>query len=410
MFPRHQYAKLLEALNDTPVVLLTGARQVGKSTLAHRAANELAADYFTLDDATTLSAASTDPTQFIRNLPRPVVIDEIQRSPELLLAIKADVDRNRRAGTFLLTGSANVLMLPRVADSLAGRMEVLQLWPLSQGELHGVREDFPAAIFASDHRFQPSSLTEDELVGRLLAGGYPEAAQRNRLPRRQAWFDSYITTILQRDVQDLADIAGLNELPRLLQLLAARTSNLFNYSSTAREIGFPQSTLRRYLSLLQATYLVQLQPAWTSNFVKRIVRSPKILLNDTALSASLLDLDPRRLGGERKLLGQLLESFVVTELYKQLGWSTERARMYHFRSYSGAEVDVVLEHADGRLAGIEVKAASSVRSKDFRGMEALIEEVGERFERGIVLYLGDTVVPFSDRLLALPLPNLWSAQ
>jgi predicted AAA+ superfamily ATPase len=375
--------------------------------MAKQAAQEAGSAYLTLDDPTVLSAASSEPDDFTSNLSGRVVIDEVQRVPELLLSIKSAVDRDRRPGNFLLTGSANVLMVPRVADSLAGRMEILQLWPLSQGELRGERDDFLAILFNTN---PPASrpLTQEDLITHLLKGGYPEAVKRSRAVRRTAWFNSYLTTILQRDVKDLANIQGLNEMPRLLHLLAARTSNVLNYAGLAREFGFPQSTLRRYMYLLEATYLLHFQPAWTTNIGKRAIKSPKILLNDVGLAASLLDVDGDRLRADRKLLGQLLESFVVLELYKQLGWSKVRARIYHFRSYDGYEVDAVLERSDGRIVGVEVKASVSVERKDFRGLAALQEEAPARFERGVVLHLGENFVPFGENLWALPLSALWT--
>lgn len=409
MHVRHQYTNLLEALSDTPVVLLTGARQVGKSTLAKAAATETGATYFTLDDASILAAASGDPIGFIRNLPAKAVIDEVQRAPELMLAVKASVDADRRPGRFLLTGSANVLTLPRVADSLAGRMDLLRLWPFSQGELMAQRDDFPAVLF--DERPPPSShpVDEDDLRSRMLRGGYPEAVGRTATKRRSAWFESYVTTILQRDVRELSNIEGIRDMPRLLHVLAGRASTLLNISALSRETGLAQSTLRRYLGLLEATYLLELQPAWAANSTKKLTKSPKVLLTDVGLAASLLDIDDERLQTDRKVFGQLLESFVALELYKQLGWSSIRARINHFRSYAGQEVDIVLERPNGHLAGVEVKASATVSSKDFTGLKAFQEDVGERFVRGVIVYLGDRTLSFGERLWAVPLPALWGS-
>lgn len=408
MFTRRIQGHLQEALTDTPVVLLTGARQVGKSTLAQTVGAAAGASYITLDDAATLAAANADPTGFVQNLPVRVVIDEVQRAPELMLAIKASVDRDRRPGRFLLTGSADVLTLPRVADSLAGRMELLRLWPLSQGELTGHHDDFVTVLFSDDRLAEPPPLTEEDLRIRILRGGYPEVVGRNAAHRRTAWFDSYTATIIQRDVRDLANIEGLHDLPRLLQLLAGRTSTLLNMSSLSREIGMAQSTLRRYLALLEATFLLLYQTAWATNTTKRLTRAPKTLLTDTGLTASLLGTDEQRLLRDRAHLGQLLESFVVLEIYKQLGWSSTRASLYHLRTYSGQEVDIVLERPDGQIAAIEVKATASPTSKDFAGLTALREDVGDRFHRGALLYQGNRVLSFGDRLWAVPVQALWS--
>lgn len=408
MYTRHLQGRLQEALTDTPVVLLTGARQVGKSTLVQTVGATAGASYITLDDAATLAAANADPTGFVQNLPDRVVIDEVQRAPELMLAVKASVDRDRRPGRFLLTGSADVLTLPRAADSLAGRMELLRLWPLSQGELTGQRDDFVTALFSADPITEPPPLSEEELRIRILRGGYPEVVGRSAAHRRTAWFDSYTATIIQRDVRDLANIEGLHDLPRLLQLLAGRTSTLLNMSSLSREIGMAQSTLRRYLALLEATFLLLYQPAWATNTTKRLTRAPKTLLTDTGLIASLLGTDEQRLLRDRTHLGQLLESFVVLEICKQLSWSSARASLYHVRTYAGQEVDIVLEQPDGQIAAIEVKASASPTSKDFAGLTALRDDAGDRFHRGALLYQGDRVLPFGDRLWAVPVQALWN--
>ena len=409
MYDRYQLPHLLEALEDTPVVLLNGARQTGKSTLARQISRTTGATYFTFDDATTLSAASSDPGGFVGGLPRRVVLDEVQRAPELFVAIKAAVDRDRAPGRFLLTGSTNVLTLPRIADSLAGRIEIVTLWPLSQDELSGTRARFIDALFDPELNQPSAAIGEHDLAERLLRGGYPEVVQRPRTARRRAWFEAYITTILQRDVQDLANIERLNELPRLLGLLAARSSTLLNYAALARDAGLPQSTLKRYLALLEATFLSYKLPAWSANLGKRLVRSPKLFLNDSGLTTHLVGVDAKRLATDRKLFGQLLEGFVVTELHKQRSWSEERPSLYHFRTHSGLEVDVVLETPDGRLVGVEVKAATTVGSKDFQGLKALREGFPRRFCRGVVLHFGEQAVPFGDGLWAVPLGSLWAA-
>ena len=407
MIKRYLEPLVLEALTDTPVVLLNGARQVGKSTLVQHIASQTDAAYFTLDDATVLAAASGDPENFIAGLPERVILDEIQRVPELFLAIKAAVDQNRSPGRFLLTGSANVLMLPRLADSLAGRMEILTLWPLSQSEIEGSQTKFIDSAFG-DFRPRPMSVqSTDDLNARLLAGGYPEALERPNHKRRRAWFNAYITTILQRDIQELAKIEGLNELPRLLNLLAARNASLLNYAAIARDVGLPQTTLKRYLSLLDATFLTYNLPAFSVNLGKRLVKSPKIFLRDTALSASLMGVDSARLDNDRQLFGKLFESWVVTELAEQSSWSDIAPKLFHYRTQTGSEVDLVLEDAASRLVGIEVKASRSASAKDFRGLKTLAEDLPDRFQRGFVIYTGDKVVPFGEKLFALPVSYLW---
>lgn len=415
MYIRNIKTQLLAALTDTPVVLLNGARQTGKSTLARELAESRhPADYVTLDDASTLAAAQYDPAGFIAGQGSSVIIDEIQRAPELFLALKAEVDRDRRPGRFLLTGSANIMLLPHLADSLAGRMEILTLWPLSQGELSGVTEDFVDRLFADDFTLigLAGQGSEDRvaLLRRILRGGYPEVVMRAEEARRGAWFGAYLTTILQRDVRDLANIEGLTALPRLLALLATRVASLFNLADISRGVDIPQTTLKRYLTLLEATYLVTLTPAWSINMGKRLVKAPKLLLNDTGLLGYLLGSDESRLSSEGNLLGGLLENFVAVELRKQIGWSRTRPQMFHFRTQAGQEVDIVLEDRAGRIVGIEVKAGASVSGGDFKGLRALAEAAGARFKRGVVLHAGHAAVPFGENLFALPVSALWSGQ
>src|SRR5690625_260875 len=406
MLARFLRTPLLEALADTPVVMLAGARQVGKSTLAQTAITETEATYFTLDDAATLAAAVVDPTGFVGGLPDRTIIDEIQRAPALMLALKAAVDANRRPGRFLLTGSANVLTVPKVADSLAGRMEVLQLWPFSQGEILRQQETFLETLF-SGKAFKGMAPDEDELRSRIVAGGYPEAVARTSSRRRNAWFNSYLSTIVQRDIRDLANITGLHELPRLLRFLAERSSTLLNMAGLAREAAIPQSTLSRYLTLFEATFLLRYLPAWSTSGTKRLTRAPKPFLTDTGLMASLLGIDEARLATDRTLFGRLLECFVVLEIFKQLSYSETAAMPYHYRTYTGHEIDMLLERADGTVAGVEIKATASPTAAFFKTMRELRDELGDRFRRGVLLYLGSEVVPFGDRLEAVPLPALW---
>ena len=399
MLRRNLEPLIREALADTPVVMVVGARQVGKSTLT----GELASSMYTLDDLATLAAAQADPVGFVAHLPDGALIDEIQRAPELLLPVKASVDRDRRPGRFLLTGSANVLTLPRVSDSLAGRMSVYHLWPLSQGELAGRREDFVATVFG---RTLPVATSPDNLPERLLRGGYPEAVIRTER-RRAAWYDDYLRTLLERDVRDLSRISGVTELPRLLTLLATRIGNLLNASDLGRDVGLSNVTLSRYTDLLRALYLAGTLPAWAGNVGKRLIKAPKVFLPDTGLAAHLLGLNALTLQTDRKALGALLENFVVAELGRQLGWSDLSARLYHYRTAGGLEVDAVLEARDGRVVGLEVKASATVSHREFRGLEALATDTGAKFHRGIVLYTGDKVLPFGEHLHAVPVGALW---
>jgi predicted AAA+ superfamily ATPase len=408
LFDRYTMPALEAALADTPVVLVVGPRQAGKTTLCRLVADRRGARLLSLDDAATLAAAGADPAGFIAGLEGPVVLDEIQKAPALLPAIKLAVDRRREPGRFLLTGSADVLALPRVSESLAGRMEVLTLWPLSQGELAGRSEGFIDALFAAAN-VKLSATGEDRagLVDRALRGGFPEAVARRDPERRRAWFRSYVTTMLERDVRNLAQVEGLTDLPRLLNFLAARSASLLNAAELSRSVGLPHTTLTRYLALLERTFLVRRVPAWAGNRARQTVKMPRVWIPDTGLLGHLAGITSTRLVEEPTAVGPLLETFVASELTKQLGWSRTRAEVFHFRTHGGREVDVVLEADDGRLAGIEVKAAATVGAVDLKGLAALREVAGKRFHRGVVLYTGREALPFGPDLWALPMSALW---
>ena len=406
MYRRNIESELQSAITDTPVVLLNGARQTGKSTLAQEFAKALSIPYITLDDATQLAAASSDAQGFLAGLGDRAVIDEVQKAPGLFPAIKMSVDLDRRPGRFLLTGSAHVLLLPQISESLAGRMELITLLPLSQGELHGQREMFLDGVFAERLPvLQPGDAID--LKGAVLAGAYPEVIQRSAGKRRDAWFAAYITALLQRDVRDLANIEGLADMPRLLSLLAARVGSLLNMSELSRSSGIPNSTLKRYLSLLQATFLFQPLPAWSSNLGKRLIKSPKIHLIDSGLTAHLAGITRLILGRDPAFFGHLFENFVVNELRKQIEWSDSRVNLYHYRTTVGRKVDILLEDAAGHLVGLEVKFSATVVRKDFYGFDALSEDTGKQFVRGIVLYTGEQSVSFADKYMALPISAMW---
>jgi len=410
MFPRHISSRLLEALSDSPVVLLHGARQTGKSTLVQQIASQgHKAQYLTLDDTAVLSAAVSDPPGFLAGFDGPIVLDEIQRTPELFLAIKTQVDRNRQPGRYLLTGSANILMLPKLSESLAGRMEILALRPLSQGEIANNKEAFIDRLF-SGRAIQYDCRDEDNaptLTDRILAGGYPESYSRKRPARRRAWFNSYVSTILQRDIRDLSNIENLSVMPRLLSFLACRVGSLVNHAEVSRSLGVVQTTLKRYMSLLEATFLVCLLPAWSGNLGKRLVKAPKLYLNDTALASALIGQTGVEGLRQLQLLGAMTENFVVAELLKQTAWSDTEPRLHHFRTASGQEVDIVMESPSGDLVGVEVKTRATVSSDDFKGMRVLADAVGKRFRQGVVLYQGHRVIPFGEKLHAAPISSLW---
>ncbi|WP_460030587.1 ATP-binding protein [Megalodesulfovibrio paquesii] len=409
MYSRFLSAAIQEAMADTPVVHLRGARQVGKTTLARQFETETR-PYLTLDNAAMLDAARRDPSGFVAGLTQGAsggaIIDEVQKAPALLPAIKEAVDRERRPGAWLLTGSADIMAVREVSESLAGRMETLTLWPLSWGELQGRQDSFLDDVF--DPAWQPAAAParipgeEPDLVSRLLMGGYPEAVARPTPKRRGAWFESTLTAILERDVRELAAIQDLTALPRLLRLAAARNAGLCNHAAMAADLGMPQTTFKRYLALLEATFLLWELPAWSANLGQREVKAGKLMVADSGLAAHLLGLTPERLDQDRKLLGSLLEAAVAGELARQTQWSEGRVRLWHWRTHAGREVDIVLEDAAGRLVGLEVKASATVTTRDAAGLKVLAAAAPDRFVRGLVLHLGRESVPLAANLHAVP--------
>lgn len=408
MLPRDITGRLLDALNDRPVTLLAGPRQSGTSTLALSIARgEHPARYLTFDDPPTRAAAAGDPLGFLAGLTGDAVLDEVQLVPGLFRALRAAVDADRRPGRFLLVGSARVLRLSRPPESLAGRMEALTLWPLAQSEVERPGASPVDALFA-EGSLHPGPGAAD-IHRRICAGGFPEVRTLRHARRREAWFASYVKTLLQRDVRDIANVDGLVAMPSLLGLLAARSSALLNASELSRSSGIRLTTLNRYLALLETVFLVHRLPAWSADVGKRLVKAPKLHFVDTGLAAHLMGVDPEGLQSTPSAFGSLLETFVVNELLRAAGWSDTRVRLFHFCSAARHEVDVVLEDRFGRVVGVEVRAGTTPGWRDFDGLRALRALVGERFVRGVVLYLGDAVLPFGDRVEAVPIASLWSS-
>jgi predicted AAA+ superfamily ATPase len=369
--------------------------------------------YITLDDPATLAAARADPTGFVRGLKR-AVIDEVQRAPALLLAIKESVDQDPRPGRFLLTGSTNLMAMPMVADSLAGRLQVITLLPFSQAELAGTSGHLLDRLF--DGHGLPdvgSPVLGDALVDLVLKGGYPEARRRATPGRRQAWLLDYAALILDRDVRDIANIDQLDRMPRLLNLLAAHAGQLVNHSSYGAALGLTSPTAHKYVGILERLFLLRQLPPWSHNAVSRLTKTPKLHFVDTGLLAALRGVTAAQLHKdttpERASWGPLLENFVVSEVLKLITWSDKRLRVSHFRSHNQEEVDLVIEDPQGRLIGIEVKASATVRSTDLRGLRQLQAAVGDRFVQGLVLHDHDRITPFDARLHAGPVSLLWSA-
>jgi predicted AAA+ superfamily ATPase len=398
-----------EALSDTRVVAINGARQVGKSTLSRAIAATARNPLIRLlDDPATLRAALDDPTGFVEH-DGLLVIDEVQLAPELFRAIKVAVDTNPEPGRFLLTGSARILALRDLPDALPGRMETIELWPFSQGEIDGTADRFIDAAFARGARLtHTSTMRRRDYLERVVRGGYPEAVRRSDR-RRSTFFDSYLTTLIERDVTELSVIERRGELRRLLALLAGRSGSLLVPSALATQSGIPRTTLSRYLELLEAVFLIKQIPAWSANSTQRAVGTAKLAYVDSGLASHLVGQGVSRLSEPDGAAGPMMENFVLMELARQLTWSEERVRLHHYRTKDGVEVDAVLESADGRVVGVEVKAGSTVRSEDLTGLRHLESRLGSRFVAGYVLFTGQQNLPFGDRLRALPIEALWRA-
>lgn len=406
-FPRLVLSRLTEALADTPVVLIHGPRQSGKTTLARVVGDAAGYAYISFDDDVLRASAQADPVGFVADLPDNVVLDEVQRVPGLFTSIKAAVDRDRRPGRFILTGSANVLLVPKLADSLAGRMEILRLYPLAQAELARTQPGFLEGLFGAKFKSGSRPRLGRELAERVAAGGYPAALARSTARRRAAWYRDYIDTLVQRDVRDLARISALDALPRLMALVAGQTARLLNVAELAAPFQLSRPTIRDYVTLLERIFLLEELPSWHSNRLNRLIKTPKVHLGDTGLACALLGVQATTLVADRALLGQLLETFVYQELRRQASWEEDPVAFHHFRDKDGAEVDIVLERASQQVAGIEVKAAATVTAADFKGLRKLKEAAGKRFAAGVVLYDGEVTAPFGDGLFAVPIRALW---
>lgn len=400
---------MLEALSDTRVVFVMGARQVGKSTLTGEIARaEHPAESFSLDHRAARDAAIADPDGFVAGLNPPVLLDEIQRGgPDLLLAVKAAVDADPAPGQFLLTGSANVLTNRKVNDALTGRMEIVTLWPLAQSEIEGRQINLVDALFeAQPPRVEGAPKGRDAFVARVAAGGYPEAIKRSGR-RREAWFENYLTTTLDRDLRDISDAHRLDRVPSLLRMLASRAANLINSTELGGRLGIDHKTVRSYTALLETVFLVKVVQAWRPSIGSRESASPKVYVVDSGLLVHLLGASEDRLAEDGPLAGKVLENFVMMEVVRHLEWSRTRARLYHYRR-QGEEVDVVLEDGEGRLACIEVKSTVTLRERDWRPMAKIRDARDDQFVAGAVIYTGEGTQPLGDRLWAVPVSGLWA--
>ena len=409
MFSRYLLPRIREALLDTPVVLLNGPRQAGKTTLVQQFVNQKRR-YVTLDDAAVLFSAKQDPAGLIRSLDG-AVIDEIQRAPTLLLAIKKAVDENRSPGRFLLTGSANVMMLPQVSDSLAGRLETLSLLPLAACEVNASNGSWLDAVFQKHiPHLKPgirSRAYKDDLMQRVLCGGYPEAVSRVSPRRRSAWAKQYIHALITRDVLDVGTVEKLDYLPRLLKALAYMTGQLCNFAQLAGQVGLDNKTASKYLAVFEHMFLLRRVEPWSNNRVSRIVKSPKIHFLDSGLLGYLMGLTEQSAMRNRSDFGRALESFVYGELLKQSGWAEADYNLFIYRDKEQVEVDFVIENSQGFVVGVEVKAAASVQSADLVGLKKFAALAGSKYIAGIVLYDGSETLPLGNGLWGVPLSTLW---
>ena len=406
LYSRYAEGPLVESLADSPAVLIHGPRQCGKTTLARVVGDPLGYDYISFDDSIARTAAESDPAGFAAGLGERTVLDEVQRVPSLFTALKQQIDARRSPGRYLLTGSSQVLLVPALSDSLAGRMDILRLHPLSQGEIYGGIPNFLDDLFGGAFTTSSTDPMGDELAERIADGGYPAALARSTSRRRSNWYRNFIDTQLQRDVRDLARISALDAMPRLLAAAASQTARLYNLSHMASPFQLSRPTIRDYVALLERLFLIDRLPPWHSNKLSRMVKTPKLHIGDTGIGSALLGAGSRALAQDRPLLGQYLESFVLQELRRQSLCLDGPLEFFHYRDRDQVEVDIVIERGAREVAGVEVKLSATVTQADFRGLRKLRRAAGDRFAAGAVVYDGEITAGFGDGMFAVPIRRL----
>jgi len=407
IYPRYLMESLKAALIDTPAVLIHGARQSGKTTLAKMLGSEYS--YYTFDDETTLTAARLDPIGFVNRLPGKCILDEVQIVPEIFRTLKKAIDENREPGRFILTGSANLMLLPKVSDSLAGRVEILRLHPLSQVEIESSEMNAISQMFTGEFTPGDAEIDYDEILNRVVRGGYPEPFKRVDITRNRTWYRNYTTTIIERDLQDITKIHNIESMPKLLKMLANQTAQLINVSEIAPAFQLSKPTLKHYTELLNRIFMVEFLQPFFRNRIKRLVKTPKIHLTDTGLACSIMNISAKQLQDDPGKFGHILETFVYNELRRQASWLIEDIEFFHFRDRDGYEVDLVLEDSNGKIVGVEVKASATIRENDFVGLKRLQRLLGSQLSMGVVLYIGDRVISLGNGLYAAPISSLWES-
>ena len=407
LYPRYIKPLLVEALKDSPAVLIHGPRQCGKTTLARMIGAPKKYEYVSFDDDVVTEAARTDPIGFVNELSKRVILDEVQKVPNIFSALKKEIDRKRTPGRFILTGSANILRIPKLSDSLAGRMQILRLHPLSQEELAEHKPYFLDALFKRKFKVKKTKQSLKELIDRITTGGYPAVFMRPSARRKANWYKNYVETLVQRDIMDLSKIHSIDVLPRLLTLSATQTSQLVNFTKLASAFQISRSTVCDYIALFEQMFFLEKLLPWHSSRLKRLIKTPKLHLGDTGLACALLGISMASLKTNRSLLGQILETFVFQELKRQASYHKQHHAFFHYRDKKGIEVDIVIER-EHLVAGIEVKSSSTVGASDFKGLYNLKKSIGKNFICGVVLYNGEISARFGKGFYAIPLSTLWT--
>lgn len=424
LYPRFVERRLSEALADSPAVLIQGSRQCGKTTLAltetslgeqpPRGTKATLArgwlqglGYVSFDDEVVRADAEADPAGFLADLRERTILDQVQRVPRLFSALKHEIDQRPLPGRFILVGSSNVRQVAELTNSLVGRLETVELYPLAQCELEQNESDFLDTLFGGRFGLMRSERLGASLAERIEAGGYPAALQRPAGKFRIAWYRDHFKSVLDRDVPDIGRRGLRKVLPRLLEVAAGQTSRLFNASDLAAPFKVSRPTIREYAMLLERVFLVDRLQPWHNDRLSRLVKTPKLHMADTGLACVALNANTSRLMADRSLLDQLLETFVYQELRRQASWNDQHMEFFHYRDRDDAEVDIVIERESGDIAGVEVKASSTVRLSDFRSLRKLARAAGERFAGGVVLYDGEMSVTFGDGMYAVPVRRLW---